>query len=40
MRLQRTGNDSYTVVWRHQMVVSDLALLEAALFIDRALVRP
>jgi hypothetical protein len=40
MRLQRVDNDSYTVIWRHQMVVSDLTLLEAATFIDRALVRP
>jgi hypothetical protein len=39
MRLQRTGNDSYTVVWRHQMVVSDLTLLQAAMFIHRALDR-
>ena len=39
MRLQRVDNDSYTVIWRHQMVVSDLTLLEAAMFIDRALVR-
>lgn len=39
MRLQRTGNDRYTINWRYQMVVSDLTLLQAAMFIDRALVR-
>jgi hypothetical protein len=39
MRLQRVDNNRYTLIWRHQMVVSDLTLLEAAMFIDRALVR-
>jgi hypothetical protein len=39
MRLQRVSNDSYTVIWRHQMVVRDLTLLEAALFVHRALDR-
>jgi hypothetical protein len=39
MRLQRAGNDRYTLIWRRQMVVSDLTLLQAAMFIDRALVR-
>ena len=41
MRLERMGRNHYRIVWKqHQMVVSDLTLLEAALFIDRALVRP
>jgi hypothetical protein len=39
MRLQRVSNDSYTVIWQHQMVVSDLTLLEMALFVHRALDR-
>jgi hypothetical protein len=39
MRLQHLSNDSYTVIWRHQMVVSDLTLLQAALFVHRALDR-
>jgi hypothetical protein len=39
MRLRRTGSDDYQIVWKHQMVVSDLTLLQAAMFIDRALVR-
>lgn len=41
MRLERVSTDSYRILWRrHALVVSDLTLLEAALFIDRALVRP
>ena len=41
MRLERMGRNHYRIVWKqHQLVVSDLTLLEAALFIDRALVRP
>ena len=39
MRLQRVSNDSYVIIWRHQMVVSDLTLLQAALFVHRALDR-
>ena len=40
MRLERVSNDSYRILWRrHQLVVSDLTLLQAAMFIDRALVR-
>ena len=41
MRLERMDRNHYRIVWKqHQLVVSDLTLLEAALFIDRALVRP
>jgi hypothetical protein len=39
MRLIRRSNDNYQIVWRHQMVVSDLTLLQAAMFIHRALDR-
>jgi len=40
MRLERMDRNHYRIVWKqHQLVVSDLTLLEAALFIDRALVR-
>ena len=39
MLLRRTGPDDYQIVWKNQMVVSDLTLLQAAMFIDRALVR-
>jgi hypothetical protein len=37
MRLRRTGPDDYQIIWENQMVVSDLTLLQAAMFIDRAL---
>ena len=41
MRLERVSTDSYRILWRrHALVVSDLTLLQAAMFIDRALVRP
>jgi len=41
MRLERVSNDNYRILWRrHALVVSDLTLLQAAMFIDRALVRP
>jgi hypothetical protein len=40
MRLERVSNDSYRIVWRrHQMVVSDLTLLQAAMFVHRSLDR-
>jgi hypothetical protein len=39
MRLQRTGNDRYTINWLHQIVVSDLTLLQAAMFVHRSLDR-
>jgi hypothetical protein len=39
MRLQPCGNTHYAIIWRHQCVVRDLTLLEAARFIDRALSR-
>jgi hypothetical protein len=41
MRLvaQSGGPDRYLILWRHQCVVRDLTLLEAARFIDHALVR-
>jgi hypothetical protein len=40
MRLERVSNDSYRILWRrHQLVVSDLTLLQAALFVHRALDR-
>jgi hypothetical protein len=39
MQLRHTGSDDYQIIWRHQMVVSDLTLLQAAMFIHRALDR-
>jgi hypothetical protein len=33
------GGDRYLILWRHQCVVRDLTLIEAARFIDRALSR-
>lgn len=40
MRLERASNNKYRILWRrHQMIVSDLTLLEAALFVHRALDR-
>jgi len=38
MRLERVSNDQYRILWRrHQLVISDLTLLQAALFVHRAL---
>ncbi len=39
MVLRRTGNDQYCLTWRHQLIISDLSLLQAALFVHRALDR-
>jgi hypothetical protein len=36
---QSGGGDRYLILWRHQCVVRDLTLLEAARFIDQALSR-
>jgi hypothetical protein len=36
---QSSGGDRYLILWRHQCVVRDLTLIEAARFIDRALSR-
>jgi hypothetical protein len=38
IRLQRVSNNRFRIIWRrHQLTVDDLTLLEAALFIDRAI---
>jgi hypothetical protein len=37
--IAQSGGDRYLILWRHQCVVRDLTLLEAARFIDQALSR-
>ena len=41
MRLvaQSGGRDRYLILWKHQAVARDMTLIEAARFINRALVR-